>query len=149
MKRFLLIATILVAASVCDLNAITKSDTPERQGWDREVPLYGDVESVFITGYNLEDRFGEIVQGEIEWCTKYRFNTKGDVMDISYYNSDGSLKCKDIFKYDSSGKMIENALYNSDGSLDLNNIYEYDSSGKMMEYAYYNSDGSLKWKNIY
>ena len=52
MKRLALILTILVAAASCALSA---ADAPKRQGWrDKTMgPLYGNVDSVTITGYSL------------------------------------------------------------------------------------------------
>ena len=70
--------------------ATAKPEAPERHGW--EDPLYGDVESVVVTTYKLEGKFGEVVRGEIEDCEKYYFNKAGDVIEKAQYNSDGSLK---------------------------------------------------------
>ena len=129
--------------------APAKPEPPERQGWWEYFPLYGDVESVVVAGYELEEKFGEVVRGDIKDSKKYYFNKAGDVIERVWYNSNGSLRYKHIYKYDASGNVIEGVVYNSDGSLDSKLIYKYDASGNKIEYAVYNSDGSLDSKHIY
>ena len=161
MKRiflFLAAISLLVACSGEESNseAETKQSSeandvkpkaPERQGWKGS--LYGDVESVTISEYDLKEKFGEVVKGDLEERVVGRFNEKGDVIEGAEYNSDGSLDEKIIYKYDSKGNEIERAEYNSDGSLDDKLIYKYDSKGNKIEQAFYNSDGSLNEKIIY
>ena len=157
MKR-LFFAIALVAVSCLSMSAYatdsqsdssSKPEAPERQGWREDFPLYGDVESVVVATYKLEEKFGEVVQGDIVDCEKYYFNKAGDVIERDKYNSYGSLRGKDVYKYDTSGNMIEGAGYNSDGSLLCKEIYKYDTSGNMIEEALYNYDGSLDEKLIY
>ena len=147
MKRLFLLFSISVAALFSSYDL--KAEAPERQGWEKNFPLYGDVESVVMTEYKLEEKFGEVVRGCIRDYDKYYFNDAGDVIKEDCYNSDGSLSYKYIYKYDSSGNMIELALYDSDGSLFEKGIYKYDSSGNKIEEARYYSDGSLSYKHIY
>ena len=148
MKHIFLLFSISIAAllSSCDQ---FKAEVPERQGFEGDIPLYGDVESVTITEYYLEERFGEVVRGNIHSCSKYYFNTSGDVVECAEYIYDGSLGNKTIYKYDSRGNKIEWADYKSDGSLDRKNTYQYDSRGNIIEKADYNSDGSLYYKQTY
>ena len=142
MKRlFLLVAVSLVA--LCSSIATTKAQAPERQGWDEDFSLYGNVESVTITQYELQDKFGEVIRGDVEDKNKYCFNNVGDVIEYAYYNSDGSLYSKYISKYDSSGNKIEYARYNSDGSLNWKYIYKYDSSRNIIEVTGYKSDALI------
>ena len=119
MKRlFLLMAVTLVA--LCGSIATTKAQAPERQNWDGGFSLYGNVESVTITGYELQDKFGEVIRGDVQGKCKYCFNNAGDVIEEAYYNSDGSLKRKDIYKYDSSRNIIELTEYKSDALIPMN-----------------------------
>jgi hypothetical protein len=109
MKRiFLLSACLLTTLAIVTScgggdSSVKKPDAPERQGWsggdfllDWIIPLplpnlYGDVESVTITGYgNPQDRFGEIVKGKGNKSV-YIFNERGDVISVTNYNLDGSL----------------------------------------------------------
>ena len=124
-----------------------KKKAPERECW-YSAPLYGDVECVTITDYDVADKFGEIVKDKITGKTFYRFNQKGDVIEWARYNSDGSLEWKNLYKYDSQGNQIEEAEYNSDGSLMSKWLYKYDSQGNLIEETSYDSDGSLDWKYI-
>ena len=41
-----------------------KKEAPERKGWGDD-PLYGDIESVTITNYDVADKSGEIVRDKI------------------------------------------------------------------------------------
>ena len=125
MKR-LFFAIALVAVSCLSMSAYatdsqsdssSKPEAPERQGWREDFPLYGDVESVVVAIYELEEKFGEVVRGDIVDCAKYYFNKAGDVIERDKYNSYGSLRGKDVYKYDTSGNMIEGDRYSSDGSL--------------------------------
>ncbi len=105
--------------------AIAKPKAPERQGWREDIPLYGDVESVAVTKYKLEEKSGEVVRGDIEDCEKYFFNQAGDVIERDKYDTDGSLDEKTIYKYDASGNMIEETVYSGEALLpDRQTVYE-------------------------
>ena len=119
MKR-LFFAIALVAVSCLSMSAYaidsqsdssSKPEAPERQGWREDIPLYGDVESVVVATYKLEEKFGEVVRGDIESSEKYYFNKAGDVFEKAVYNSYGSLRVNYFFKYDASGNMIEEDRY--------------------------------------
>ena len=65
MKRlFLFMAVSLVA--LCSSIATTNAQAPERQNWYGGFSLYGNVESVTITGYKLQDKFGEVIRGDVQ-----------------------------------------------------------------------------------
>ena len=185
MKRLFTLLAIVAAAGLtfsCGGNAtkkndgaVKKADAPERQGYEYDDPaLYGDVESVIRREYVVEEKFGEVVKGEMDESLTYRFNKRGDVIEKADYNSDGSLDDMNLYKYDSAGNMIEFTEYDFDGSLDVKFRYKYDSAGNMIEVATYfygrlaekllhkydsagnkieeaeyNSDGSLNWKRLY
>ena len=105
--------------------AIAKPEAPERQGWREDIPLYGDVESVTVTSYKFEDKFGEVVRGDIWRSEKYYFNKAGDVIEMDQYYPDGSLMGKDVYKYDTSGNMIEMTEYRGEALLpDRQTVYE-------------------------
>ena len=130
--------------------AIAKPKAPERQGWREDIPLYGDVESVAVTKYKLEEKYGEVVRGDIEDCEKYFFNQAGDVIERDKYDTDGSLREKHIYKYDASGNMIEVAVYNYDGSLSDKCILKYDSSGNVIENTAYSGEALLpQYQTVY
>ena len=47
-------------------------------------------------------------------------------METNWYNPDGSLKGKDLYKYDDKGNEIERNSYNPDGILKTKYTYTYD-----------------------
>ena len=174
MKRTTLLL-LLVAFAGCLTAYPQKKEAPKRQGWDIEGndPLYGNVESITITRYELADKFGEIVKGNVADRDVYRFNSKGDATEYCTYGnsgwvmknlytynsqgkmieknfiSNGSLLMKYLYKYDAQGNMTEEAWYKGDGSLDSKWKYKYDAQGNMTEEAEYNSNGLMSSKTIY
>ena len=179
MKRLSIFCAILVAmlfATSCADSG--KKKAPKRYGWDNEEygPLYGDIENVTITYYDVVEKFGEIVKKK--YCGKkvFNFNPKGDVIDNTFYNPDGSLRgktlykydlldnlieeasyhsffswtdCKILYKYDSQGNLIEEVDYDSCGSLECKYLYKYDSQGNLIDRTFYDPDGSLRGKTLY
>ena len=149
MKRLFTILAIVTLLPSIAFAQVKKADAPIRQGYNDDLPpLYGDVESITIREYILEDKFGEVVKGEMGVCDKYTFNQRGDAVEMARYISGGSLYRKDLYKYDSAGNMIEKAEYNSSGRLKGKDLYKYDSAGNMIEMAKY-YDGRLDWKALY
>ena len=148
MKRlFLLFAVTLIA--VCGSTSITKAQGPNRQGWYEDVTLYGDIETLTMTTYYVEDKFGELINGDVEELVDYCFNTAGDVTKYTRYGSDGSLVWKRISKFDSQGRITEEAGYEPDGSLYGKWISKYNSAGYKIEEGEYSTSGSLRFKTIF
>ena len=150
MKRLFLSLFVLIIALPSQAIVLTpkKPEAPKRQG-ELYSTLYGDVESLVITYYNLHDKFGELVKGDMRYMSYYKFNEKGDVIEMMLYNSDGTLYSKDIYKYNAQGAIAETSYYNANGAIKRKVIYKYDSLGNNTERAEYNSDGSLNGKEIY
>ena len=178
MKRLFTLLAIVALLPAISFAQVKKADAPIRQGYDSGfTPLYGDVESITIREYKLEERFDEVVKGEMEDCDKYTFNQRGDVVEYAVYDSYGR-KGKDLYKYDSAGNMIEEEVlsysfffgesyerrtyrydsagnqiekvwYNSSGELDWRLTYRYDSAGNLIELVRYDSSGELMWRYTY
>ena len=111
MKKTFVLFAILFGLSVATSAQVKKAPAPERQGWeDWYGDLYGDVESVTIINYKLEDRLGKWVK-VIKDSVSYKFNLRGDVVEGAEYNSDGSLWAKYTYKYDSAGNMVTETYY--------------------------------------
>ena len=138
--------TVTLADTVTTAEAVVylrELDCFDAVDYDYIMKADGEVESVDIAIYKLEEKFGEVVRGDI-WCSeKYYFNKAGDVIESAYYDSDGSLGWKYIYKYDVSGNMIEWAEYKSDGSSDWKRIYKYDASGNRIERTEYRGEALL------
>lgn len=117
---YLLLALLIVACS----NETKKNDLTENN-------LYGKVKSLTTNVFNVViEKFGEVTKGEIIYVNKETYDDKGNMIETSSYNSDGSLAIKYIFEYDDKGNKTERSLYNSDGSLDSKYIYEYEFDNK-------------------
>lgn len=151
MKRLLtLLAVVAVAGLIlsCGGNAakksgglIKKAEAPKREGYPEYYPtLYGDIESVIIRKYYVEDKFGEIVKEEMKESRKFTFNQHGDVIEEVGYNSDESIDDKTSYKYDPVGNRIEEASYNDDGNLGGKTLYKYDSKGNVVEIMSYQGE---------
>ena len=56
---------------------------------------------------------------------------------------------KNISKYDSNGNKVEDSSYDSEGSLNWKHVKKYDSNGNMVERFFYDSDEKLDRKYIW
>ena len=115
MKRSILftaLAALLVATSCVgsDTSAI-KKEAPKRQNWDTKEILYGDVDSVTIIKYKMNKN----TNSRVLKYSVYKFNIKGDVVEVRDYLADGTLWERKLYKYDSQGNSIEEIKYNADG----------------------------------
>src|SRR5262245_29991013 len=52
-----------------------------------------------------------------DWMYKYKHDAKGNRIEKTIYNGDGSLWIRDVTKFDSRGDKIEWARYSANGSL--------------------------------
>ena len=98
--------------------------------------LKGKVLSYSEFSYQAESQFGNIKKGKRERSSSYldyqkKFDEKGNVIKLNFYNSDGSLANKRSWEYDKNGNVIELNDYNSDGSAFEKETfkYEYDERG--------------------
>lgn len=93
--------------------------------------LNGNVKSIREIKFTAIDKFGEISKRDIEWDNNSYtlFNNNGNLIELSFYNSDGCLDSKVTYKYDDNGNKIEWNSYNSDGSLDEKYTAKYDDKG--------------------
>ena len=129
-----------------------------QKGTDKPNPMRG-VKTLTRSIYVYEEKFGEFIE-VLKEKTIHKYDSKGNEVEISNYDSDGNLTNSDdgvsrtIYKYDSNGNMVEESYYDSDGNLTHNFFesskisYKYDSNGNMVEYSLYDSDGSLNEKHI-
>jgi hypothetical protein len=70
------------------------------------------------------------------------FNEEGVLIQKSRFNPNGNLEIKTVYKYDLKGNNIELIVYNSKGSLIARTINEFDSFGKLVA-ANEASDGKI------
>lgn len=129
----------------------------DRYGWHHET-LYGDVQSVTVTTYNVKDHFGQIVKNGLNEKVVYLFNSQGDVTEYTTYCegkgffSSLDIYKKNIYKYDEQHDIIEEITYDGDGSMSNKRIFKYvlyNGLKKKTEEASYKRDGSLSEKILY
>ena len=135
MKNLLLIVLLLSVG----FSQQKKSDEPN--------PMKG-VKTQTISNYDYEEKFGEFEEILIDKLI-YKYDSNGNMVELSSYDSDGSLMRKYISKYDSNGNNVELSSYDSDGSLFMKYISKYDSNGNKVEWLEYDLLGSLSGKSIY
>ena len=145
MKRlFLLMAVILATALTA-----TAQTAPKRHGWSEEFSLYGDVESVEIITYELEEHDGELFYNEPKNTEVYEFNMAGDVVKSVCYSNDGNVIYQTLYDYNSIKKCSAITKYDSRNKPTSKCKYLYDSNGRLTEIHRYNSDGDFYQKEIY
>jgi len=107
------------------------------------------IASVSIKHVDLDTRFGEISIAEETALSFKSFSEQGNLIEETYYHSDGSLSRQFIYKYDVRGNQTESSSYDSDSNLVGQHKHKYDLQGNKIESSSYNSDGSLDWQHRY
>lgn len=77
----------------------------------------------------------------------YKYNHKGNEIELNGYDADGGWLGKITYKYDNIGNKIEKNVYDSDGILKVKTTYKYDDKTNMIEENMYDVDGSLLRQN--
>jgi hypothetical protein len=151
------------------------SKTEDKQGENVENIFY----NICLKTYNDKGMLIEDSKyncdGKFDYHHTYKYNDDKvnlkEKTEISYDNTDGSLKWKRICTCDNNN-LIEDATYNCDGRLEGKNIdkydgkkwigtdyydsvglyrksiCEYDDGDKLKEINHYNAEGCLEWKTI-
>lgn len=105
------------------------------------------VEEMWVNSVNAE--WGNLEPGSFVGRYVSSYNERGNKLEETSYNSDGTLYEKYIYKYDKKGNKIEFNWYNSNGSLSNRKTYKHDDIGNLIEEIHYFSDGNLDEKNTY
>ena len=134
MKNHLIISLLILSVGFSQQK---KSDEPNpKKGIKTETRLE----------YEYEEKFGELeVILEGKYISKYDSN--GNKVEYSSYDSDGSLNWKFIYKYDSNGNTVEQSSYDSERSLNWKFIFKYNSKNRIIEkteYKYESKFGELQ-----
>jgi hypothetical protein len=69
--------------------------------------------------------------------------------EIVGYNTDGSLRYKEVYTFDDKGNMTSKARYNTAGALEYKYVSTYDDRGRKAEDAYYTTGDSWTSKAVY
>ncbi|WP_373402835.1 DUF2963 domain-containing protein [Candidatus Phytoplasma solani] len=54
-----------------------------------------------------------------------------------------------MFEYNTQGQLIKKTLYNSDGSIDHYSIFEYNTQGQLIKKIYYKPNNTIDYYSIY
>ncbi|MCL2650249.1 MAG: hypothetical protein FWD60_04375 [Candidatus Azobacteroides sp.] len=110
----------------------------------------GQVKKIKITGYYVNDKFGEITKKDVLSWKRVVYDIKGATIESeSWKKSDNKEPIKKIYviRYDNQNKE-EQVCYNSDGTLDSKAVWTYDNQNREIESVFYNSDGTLNFKVV-
>ena len=126
MKKTLLIVSLLfLSVGVCQQK---KTDEPN--------PMKG-IKTETTSQYDFKKKFGEFKE-ILKTQSIFKYDSNGNMVEWSWYDSDGSLENKSIYKYDSNGNKVEWSRYVSDGTLKSKSISKYNSKNRLVEEIHYN-----------
>ena len=111
-KNYLIIPLLILSVGFCQQK---KTDKPN--------PMKG-IKTQTVIVYVYEN----LIRKNIS-----KYDSNGNKVEDSSYDSEGSLNWKHVKKYDSNGNMVELSIYDSDGNLGRQYIYKYDSNGNKVE----------------
>lgn len=160
MKRlFLILAIVSVSVACKTFDPVKKPDAPIRLNFPEDMSLYGDVETMYITTYDLAKN----KESNDVLCEKqvYRFDERGSVVECSLFNSSGALIERQSYVYDDNANMLEKCdfypyehyqrkyicTYNSDNKIISQTCYsprllskrnyKYDAMGNLVKETFY------------
>ena len=147
MKRlslFALLATLCISTSFAAPKC--KNKTPIRQGWDQQLPLHGDVESLAFTHYSAAQIESGKPLSELSGKTifSYKFNRRGNVTEEILYNIDGSIDEKNLYKYNSRRLLAEKTIHNSNDSIQERVLYKYGRKRRVIERIWCDKEYNVK-----
>lgn len=167
---FLVIAFLVIAFLVL----FTQVEPTKIKNSLIEDNLLGKVSAITVKRYSAQEKFGEILKGNYDGKSVYRYNKNGEKTEYNSYKSDDSLKDTEIYKFEGNGRateletyylgildktfklkynekgnITEKNEYKSDGSLSSKEIYKFEGNGEATERNIYRSDGSLFTRHIY
>lgn len=126
----------------------------------KEVPAYDQmglnckVQSILVTTYEAESRFGEVVKGDVdEWGTgeiyKAEFDANGNLVAWTDFYSDGEIFTKSVYIYNANGQKTEVVNYDDDGEVWDKEVYTYNDQGKELTRVRYDRHGTLRSRAEY
>ena len=132
----MILTTAIMAIFVVGCGAISdvvsRSEAPQRQGYELEAPLYGDVESLTIRHIQYVPD-GDAACGRLFLSVEYKFNSRGDATQIAEYDADGKIMSRVTYDYDAEGNLTQQVSYNSAGKMTQNKQCTYVDSRLISE----------------
>jgi len=126
MKNYLIISLLILSVGFCQQK---KTDKPN--------PMKG-VKTQTVIVYVYEN----LIRKNIS-----KYDSNGNKVEDSSYDSEGSLNWKHVKKYDSNGNMVERFFYDSDEKLDRKYIWKYNDKNRLVviiKYKYELKFGELQ-----
>lgn len=78
----------------------------------------------------------------------YTLDNRGNVVEYTGYESNGTLGDKFGYKYDVKGNKTEEVFYSWNGSRMGKLVYSYDDNGNRLTETSYDADDSVSWGNV-
>lgn len=95
------------------------------------------------------DSFGNVinktsfVEGKKEMIEVSRYDTKGNKVEGTFYEGDGSLLLRTAYNYNKKGRLLEEINYFPGSNPPSKTVYVYDRVGNQTERIAYRGDGSV------
>ncbi|MFL6230185.1 MAG: hypothetical protein ACJ741_15545, partial [Pyrinomonadaceae bacterium] len=89
--------------------------------------LQGPVRRIRTENAKLVPKEGKLVEGQHSVLETATYDMKGTKIDTAYFlAAGGALTGKEVYKYDERGDIVEMTLFNADGSVMSKEKYDYD-----------------------
>ncbi|MDT7543007.1 MAG: periplasmic protein TonB [Acidobacteriota bacterium] len=89
--------------------------------------LQGPVRRVRTENAKLVSKGGQLVEGARSVVETATYDMKGSKIDTAYFlSAGGALTGKEVYKYDDKGDIVEMTLFNTDGSVLSKEKYDYE-----------------------
>jgi protein TonB len=117
-------AALLVSSHAAAANVGDEENDRSRDG------LQGPVRRVRIETSKLMSKGGKLTEGARSVLETATYDMKGAKIDTAYFlGAGGSLTGREVYKYDDKGNIVEMTLFNADGSVLSKEKYEYEFDG--------------------
>jgi protein TonB len=89
--------------------------------------LQGPVRRIRTENAKLAPKEGKLVEGQHSVLETATYDMKGAKIDTAYFlSAGGALTGKEVYKYDEKGDIVEMTLFNADGSVMSKEKYDYE-----------------------
>lgn len=111
--------------------------------------LNKNVQSVQVKTYEAENKFGEIMKGDIDENNYIAvFNENGNLTSITRFDEDGDLSSKKVYEYNDDNLCTKQSIYNWDGYLiyAIEQVYDGKNLVKKNEHLSWSGDETTEYK---
>ncbi|MCD7820104.1 MAG: hypothetical protein LUH07_13820 [Lachnospiraceae bacterium] len=118
--------------------------------------VYGDGEGMILYQEYTYDTKGNVISltnydsnGELTGSYVYRYNENGDLLLRKSCDSSGQAQSFYEYTYDEDGMLLDEKRYNVSGVVSYNCTYTYDANGNRLSKTEYGSDGIEERRYVY